>query len=299
MNSPRKLKSAPVGVVGKVLRILEVLDRAPQGLPLKDIAEVTALNKSTAHRFVAHLEGAGYLFRDESKAYMIGPKLVRLGSGTTYQTTLCRLSRPVLNRLWKLTGETVNLAVLDGREVFYVDVLESLHTFRLVSQVGMRRPLHSTALGKAILSRMDSGAMEEALRGIRFEHSTPRTISNMAQLRKDLAISAARRYALDDEEVVTGARCIGAAIVDANGKVAAGISVSGPVVRITREKVPHFARAVCLAADEISRKLGYDGEPLPQVHRTPSATGLPAKSATLRTSPPIAAQRRTSGRMTT
>jgi DNA-binding IclR family transcriptional regulator len=293
------LKSAPVGVVGKVIRILEVLDRAPQGLPLKDIAEVTALNKSTAHRFVAHLEGAGYLFRDESKAYMIGPKLVRLGSGTTYQTTLCRLSRPVLNRLWKLTGETVNLAVLEGREVFYVDVLESLHTFRLVSQVGMRRPLHSTALGKAILSRMDSAVMEEALRGIRFEHSTPRTISNLAQLRKDLAISAARRYALDDEEVVTGARCIGAAILDANGKVAAGISVSGPVVRITREKVPHFARAVCLAADEISRKLGYDGEPLPELHRTSSTTRLSAKSAALRTAPPLAAQRRTPGRVTT
>jgi DNA-binding IclR family transcriptional regulator len=298
MNGQRRLKSAPVGVVGKVLRILEVLDRAPGGLPLKDIADVTALNKSTAHRFVAHLEGAGYLFRDESKAYMIGPKLVRLGSGTTYQTTLCRLSRPILNRLWKLTGETVNLAVLDGREVFYVDVLESLHTFRLVSQVGMRRPLHSTALGKAILSRMDPMALEEALRGVRFEHSTPRTISGVTQLRKDLLLSAERHFALDDEEAVTGARCIGAAILDANAKVAAGISVSGPVVRLSREKVPHFARAVCLAADEISRKLGYDGEPLPELHRTLSPTRPQSKSAVLRPSPPLAAQRLPAGRLT-
>src|SRR4051794_23294324 len=250
MHGQRKLKSAPVGVVGKVLRILEVLDRAPQGLPLKDIAEVAALNKSTAHRFVAHLEGAGYLFRDENKAYMIGPKLVRLGSGTTYQATLCRLSRPILTRLWKLTGETVNLAVLDGREVFYVDVLESLHTFRLVSQVGMRRPLHSTALGKAILSQMDPVLMEDALHGIRFEPTSPKTITSLAQLKKDLALSASRRFAFDDEEVVTGARCIGAAIIDSNGKVAAGISVSGPIVRLSREKVPHVAQAVCLAADE-------------------------------------------------
>ena len=292
MNGSRKLKSAPVGVVGKVIRILEVLDRAPQGLPLKDIADVTALNKSTAHRFVAHLEGAGYLFRDENKAYMIGPKLVRLGSGTTYQTTLCRLSRPVLNRLWKLTGETVNLAVLDGREVFYVDVLESLHTFRLVSQIGMRRPLHSTALGKAILSRMDPIGLEQALRGIRFEHSTPKTILSIAQLRKDLALCASRRFALDDEEVVTGARCIGAAIVDANGKVAAGISVSGPVVRLSSEKIPHVARAVCLAAEEISKKLGYEGETLPELHRTSTFARPQSRSAALRPSPPIAAQRR-------
>jgi IclR family acetate operon transcriptional repressor len=298
MHGERKLKSAPVGVVGKVLRILEVLDRAPQGLPLKDIADVTALNKSTAHRFVAHLEGAGYLFRDESKAYMIGPKLVRLGSGTTYQTTLCRLSRPVLSRLWKLTGETVNLAVLDGREVFYVDVLESLHTFRLVSQVGMRRPLHSTALGKAILSRMESAGMEEALHGIRFEPSTPKTITSVAHLKKDLSLCASRRFALDDEEVVSGARCIGAAILDSNGKVAAGISVSGPVVRLSREKVPHVARAVCLAADEISRKLGYDSDPLPELRRTLPSVRQHPRSTVLRSPAPLAAQRRSAGRMT-
>lgn len=258
MSHPRKLKSAPVGVVGKVLRILEVLDRAPAGLPLKDIAEITSLNKSTAHRFVAHLESAGYLFRDESKAYTIGPKLVRLGSGANYQNTLCRLSRHALNRVWKTTGETVNLAILDGRDVFYVDVLESLHTFRLVSQAGMRRPLHCTALGKAILSRMEPMPQEEALKNIHFEHRTSKTVLNLAQLRRDLAQSAVRGYALDDEESVTGARCIGAAILDANGRVAGGISVSGPVARINRDRLPLFARAICMAAAEISRKLGYE-----------------------------------------
>jgi IclR family acetate operon transcriptional repressor len=258
VSHPRKLKSAPVGVVGKVLRILEVLDRAPAGLPLKDIAEITSLNKSTAHRFVAHLESAGYLFRDESKAYMIGPKLVRLGSGANYQNTLCCLSRPALNRVWKITGETVNLAILDGRDVSYVDVLESLHTFRLVSQVGMHRPLHCTALGKAILSRMEITAQEEALKNVHFEHTTSKAILNMAQLRRDLSQCAARGYALDDEESVTGARCIGAAILDARGSVVGAISVSGPVARINRDRLPLFARAICLAAAEISRKLGYE-----------------------------------------
>jgi IclR family acetate operon transcriptional repressor len=115
-------------------------------------------------------------------------------------------------------------------------------------------------------------------------------------LRKDLALCASRRFALDDEEVVIGARCIGAAIVDANGEVAAGISVSGPVVRLSSEKLPHFAKALRLAADEISRKLGYDGEPLPELHRT--SARLRSRSATLRPAPPLAAQRQSSGRMT-
>ena len=83
MPASRKTKVAPVGVVGKVLRILELLDRSPAGLQLKDIARLTDLNKSTAHRFLKHLEGEGYLFRDDSGAYTVGPRLVRFGTGVT------------------------------------------------------------------------------------------------------------------------------------------------------------------------------------------------------------------------
>src|ERR1700744_2786919 len=109
MNRSRKLKSAPVGVVGKVLSILELLDQSPSGLQLKDIAGFTALNKSTAHRLLTHLENTAYLFRDEGGSYMIGPKLVRMGHGTNYRATLRSLSRPVVAGLWRATGETVNL----------------------------------------------------------------------------------------------------------------------------------------------------------------------------------------------
>ena len=257
MNRRRKLKSAPVGVVGKVLRVLELLDRSPEGLQLKDIATLADLNKSTAHRLLVHLESGGYLFHDVNGAYMIGPKLVRLGSGTTYQATLRRLSRPVLERLWRATGETINLSVLDGQDILYIDVLESLHTFRLVSQVGTRRPLHCTALGKAMLSRMEPDRVEEALAHIRFERTTPKTITSIAQLRKDLKECTARGFALDDEEAVSGARCISAPILDADGKVTAALSVSGPIVRVDRAKVPVFSRLIRAAAEEISGKLGY------------------------------------------
>jgi DNA-binding IclR family transcriptional regulator len=258
MSHPRKLKAAPVGVVGKVLRILEVLDRAPGGLALKEIAEVTALNKSTAHRFVAHLEGAGYLFRDESKAYMIGPRLVRLGSGTNYQTTLTRISRPILNRIWKLSGETVSLALLEGRELVYVDIHEGIHAFRSATQVGTRRSLHSTAIGRAILSRMEPPVLEDFLRSIRTENRTPQSLASMAQLQRYLARSAQRGYILDEEEIA-GTRAVAAAILDANNKVVGGISVSGPAVRMNPDRIPLFARFISLAAIEISRKLGYEG----------------------------------------
>src|SRR5439155_16898906 len=88
-------KSAPVGVVGKVLRILEALDASPAGLQLREIAEQTTVNKSTAYRFVAHLENEGYLLRDEASAYVVAPKLARLGARIAYHATLRKISRPV------------------------------------------------------------------------------------------------------------------------------------------------------------------------------------------------------------
>ena len=109
MIRARESKSAPVGVVAKLLRILETLDNSPAGLQLREIAQRTGINKSTAYRFVAHLENEDYLFRDEAGAYIVGPKLARLGSGVSYQATLRKVSRPVLIQIAQSTTETVNL----------------------------------------------------------------------------------------------------------------------------------------------------------------------------------------------
>jgi DNA-binding IclR family transcriptional regulator len=256
----KKLKSAPVGVIGKVLRILELLDRSPAGLPLKEIAEQTRLNKSTAHRFLSHLEMEGYLFREATGVYMLGPKIMRMGSGMSFQTTLCTICRPVLESVWKLTGETVNLAVLDGTDVLYLDVIESLHTFRLATEIGMRRPVHCTSLGKAVLAALEGQpVLDEIFKALKFIPATPKAIANLPRLKKDLITIRVRGYALDDEEAVSGARCIGAAILDGDGKVIGGISMSGPVARVTKSHLPEFSAAICAAAAEISRKLGYKG----------------------------------------
>ena len=256
----KKLKAARVGVIGKVLRILELLDRSRSGLSLKKVAEQSGLNKSTAHRFLTHLEVEGYLFRDAAGNYMLGPKMQRLGSGIAFQATLCKMCRPILEELWTLTGETVNLAVLDGTDVLYLDVIESLHTFRLATEVGMRRPIHCTSLGKAMLANLDTNSLQqEILNAIQFQPGTTKAIGTPSRLQKEIAKIKARGFALDDEEAVEGARCIGAAILDAGCKVIGGISVSGPVVRLTRAHVPPFSAAICAAAAQISKKLGYKG----------------------------------------
>ena len=253
----RKSSSAPVGVLTKVLAIFELLDRSPSGLQLRYIAEQTKLNKSTAYRFLAHLEKVGYLVRDNTGAYLLGPRLARLGSGSTYQSTICKVSRPILEGLWRDSGETVNLGALDGKEILYLDVLESPHNFRLASRIGMRRPLHCTGLGKAILAWQPASFRDEVLAGARFEKLTSHSIVRPADLVAEIGRVQRRGYAIDSEEVELGARCVAAAVFDSSGEVVAGISVSGPVTRMSRTRTAELAQAVKKAAVEISQRLGY------------------------------------------
>src|SRR5690242_1703862 len=275
MIRARESKSAPVGVVTKVLQILEILHNSPSGLQLKDVSLQTGINKSTAYRFLAHLVHEGYVFRDSTGAYAIGVRLARLASGVSYQTTLRKISRPVVQQLWRATGETVNLAVLDGREVLYLDVMESSHTFRLVSQVGMRRPVYCTALGKAMLAFMPEEEQQYFFNGLAFERFTPHTIRGAAQLRKEFALIRQRGYSIDNEEAYLGSRCIGAPIFEASGKIAAALSVSGPTTRVTREKVPAVASAAKNAAMAISRTLGYSiADKVPEAQVEQRAMGV-------------------------
>jgi len=257
MIRSRESKSAPVGVVGKVLRILEALDASPAGLQLREIAQQTRVNKRTAYRFVAHLQSEGYLLRDEAGAYVVAPKLARLGAGIAYHATLRKVSRPMALALSNDTKETVNLGVLDGHEVLYLDVIESPHSFRMASQPGMHRPVNCTALGKALLAFLPAEQREEILPLLTFERATPRTISNLARLRKELALAVQQGYAIDDQETDMGARCVAAPILDESGNVAAAISVSGPITRIGRDRIHAYAQAVRKAARAISAQLGH------------------------------------------
>jgi len=252
MIRARESKSAPVGVVSKVLRILEALDRSPAGLQLREIANQTGINKSTAYRFLAHLENEDYLFRDNGGAYIVGPKLARLGSGISYQATLRKVSRPVLTLIWQSTRETVNLGVLEGHDVLYLDVMESPHSFRMASQPGMRRPLNCTALGKAILAFLPMEQRDEILPSLIYERFTQHTISNTARLLKDLGRTAERGYSIDNQETNLGAICVAAPILDESGKVTAAISISGPITRIGRERLRALAVAVRKGARQIS-----------------------------------------------
>lgn len=253
----RRSKAPTVGVLTKVLRVFDVLHHNPSGMNLKQISDQTRLNKSTAYRFLAHLEREGYLIRDERGIYTLGMRLFELASVSNHQSALRKVAQPVLHNLLKVTGETVNLGVLHGVLVVYLDVLESTHEFRLVSRVGMHRPFYATALGKAIVAFLPPDRNEELLDSILFQASTPKTITNLAQFRKELDRVRDRGFAVDNEESYLGARCIAAPILNSAKEAEAAISVAGPTSRVTEERIPVVAEALREAVQSISERIGF------------------------------------------
>ena len=163
MRRINKAAAAPVGVLSKVLRIFEAIHASPFGLGLKAISDATGIHKSTAHRFVKHLERERYLICTEEGTYLIGPRFAQLTTQVNPRAALQAVARPVLSQLWKSTQETVNLAVLDQDSVLYTDVIESPHEFRLSSRVGTRRTLPATALGKAMAAFLSKEQAERTL----------------------------------------------------------------------------------------------------------------------------------------
>lgn len=245
-------KVQPVGTLRKALRILELICDSPKGLRLKEISENTGFNKSTAYRLLVHLEREGYLVRNGSQSYVLGIKFIEMAARGNWTEGLRSIAWPFLLELQRNVLETVNLAVLDRDSVLYVDVLESPHAFRLVSMPGMKRQLHCTSLGKALLAFLPQDDQQRLLSAMTFARMTPRTITSAARLRKELAHIRDCGYAVDDEEAVIGARCVAAPILDSKQRAIAAISVSGPISRVSRARILSITRAVRSIASAIS-----------------------------------------------
>lgn len=253
MKGPRKAK--PVGVLTKTFRIIEALQNSPSPLTLKEISEQTAINKSTALRFLTHLETERYVTRNSKGGYSVGDKLPQLGARSTFQVNLREAAQALLRELWRITQETVNLGVLDGLEVVYLDCLESPQSFRLVANAGTRAVAYRTALGKAMLAHFPAERRKAIIESLGFRAFTPKTITSPERFRSELEKVRKRGYAIDDEESVLGVRCLAAPVLNVEREAVAAVSISGPTARMTDDKLPEFAAAVCAAARQISFRL--------------------------------------------
>lgn len=257
VRRPRR-REARRSSVQRVASLLHTLGhgRPSLGLTLTDLSDATGIPKPTALRLLDALKEAGLVERGADMRFRIGLRLVELGSAYVDDLDLVEQSRSVLQELAAETQETVHLGAPSGRAIVYLHKIESTHSLRMVSRIGSLNPLHTTALGKAILASGDEAYLSAVLaEGL--EQRTPNTISDENTLRADLAAVRARGYAVDRQETRLGISCVGAEIKDRRGTIVGAISISGPSVRIDEETLKDLGLKVRQAADEISRRMGH------------------------------------------
>lgn len=267
MREPIRKKGRPKGTgadhspvniqaLDRALDVLEAL-AAHQGITLTELATYLDQSPATMHRVLATLEQRRYVENDpERQEWFVGPEAFRLGSVFLRRTNIVERSRPVMRELMVRTGETANLGIERDGDVLFVSQVETHDTIRAFFPPGTRAPLHASGIGKALLSSLDRPDLDAFLRTVRFTRFTDKTITDADRLRASIENAQVLGYALDDEERAIGMRCVAAFITNSYGEAVAGVSVSGPTIRMPDVRVREIGHAVSEAANEISRLLG-------------------------------------------
>jgi len=244
--------------VRNAARVLKAFRRGEPELGVSELSRSLDLGKSTVHRLLRTLTSEGLLIHNSATGrYRLGLVLAELGAAVTLSTDLHAASIGPLEELWRQTGETVQIALRDGREVVYVERIESPQTLRLFNEVGRRNWAHSTGTGKVLLAYLAETELEALLEGWDLPQLTPYTLTEQEALRADLVRVRSLGYSENINEAESGVASVAAPIRDADGRVVAAVSAAGPVQRLDGESLARHAGAVKSAGGAISRNLGW------------------------------------------
>ena len=244
-----------VSVLDKAFDLLEALAERPNQT-VAELAEGAAVTKAAAYRILSTLEARGYVVTYQRvRHYSIGHAFHMYMQAARRADRLIEAARPEMQDLLDAFGETVNLGTLAHQAVLYVDVLQSTQSLRATSEIGSFDALYSTALGKAMLSRMPRADREAMLKDAELVALTEYTVVDPKALLDGIDDAAAKGYALDDQENEIGMRCVASPIVNADGWPVAAISVSGPASRMTPAAIENITALLIGKVQTISGRL--------------------------------------------
>ena len=245
--------------VASAMRLLKAFSEDEVDIGISALAKRLGIAKSTAHRLASTLVAEGMLEQHlDSGKYRLGVGLFRLGALVRRRMEVSNEARPYLYELREKINESVHLAILDGTEIMYVYHLESTHALRARSELGIRKPAHSTAEGQAILAYQPQELIDRVIAGGLPGH-TPKTITSADRFIKALAAVRQRGCAVEDEESEIGMISVAAPIRDDSGVVVAALGIAGPVARLSKKAVADVVPHVIATADQVSARLGYRG----------------------------------------
>jgi DNA-binding IclR family transcriptional regulator len=246
----------PVQSVDRAAAILEILARDGEA-GVTEVARELGVHKSTASRLLAALDRRELVAQDAARGrFRLGVGILRLAGAAGRGLDLTQESRPVCRALAQELGETVNLAILSGRDALYLDQVAGPAALSPHNWAGQRIPLHATSDGKVLLAYRPAAEILEHL-VLPLERFTGHTVTALPEFGQLLAQVRDRGYATAVDELEDGLTAVAAPVRDADGQVIASISASGPSFRIPADRVGQLAGSVRCAADAISRRLGW------------------------------------------
>jgi IclR family acetate operon transcriptional repressor len=245
-----------VQALDRGLTLLGIIAEA-DGLSLTTIAQRAGIAPSTAHRILNTLKVAGFVQCVGSQGhYLIGVKAFKVGAAFLRNRKLVDTGRSIIRRLMEATGETATIGIEKDDYVVFISQMESHQSIRAFHRPGSRGSLHASSIGKAILASLSDEAVAERLHRVGMPKFTEHTIVDPSVLLKDLADARKRGWAVDDQERAEGMRCVGAAVFNEYGEVMGGISISGPMVRMSDERLGELGPLVKRAAAEVTEAIG-------------------------------------------
>ncbi len=248
-DKAKKIKS-----INKALDLLEFLSAYEQEIGIAEIGKKLNMGLSTVHRILATLKSRGYIIQNPTTAkYRLGIKLFELGCEVQSTRNLINNIRPYLRKLSKITNETANLAILEDKEVIYLDTIESSETLRTGIIRGTRSIAHCTALGKVLLSFISDRDFKRLYKSDDdLIILTPQSISSLDELEKELKKVKKQGFATDKEESMIGINCVGIPILNQKGEPLAAISITGPASRFTVKKIEEAKKILLGVSKEMT-----------------------------------------------
>ena len=248
--------------INSVLRALKILDAFSVESPTytnKELSEKLSLNKSTVTALLSSLEEGGFLDKDTiTREYRLTHRLHQLGRVYIDQLDLHRVAIPLLTELAVAYNETVHIGYFNKYTVSNIDTIESTHSIGIRVIRGEPTDAHGSAMGKVLLANINEEELKEYFNTVELRRHTPNTITSKAKLRRYLLRAKKNGYAIDDGELSDDVRCVAAPIFNNVSKVVSAICISGPMFRMTHEKIEkEYIPAVKNTAFRISQKLGY------------------------------------------
>lgn len=250
--------SAPQGggvqSLERALDILELLSRSEGELGVTEVGPAVGLANGTAHRLLATLTSRGYARQNpQTRKYTLGIKASTLAAAA--RERLGPMARPFLTELMEVSKETSNVASLDKNSVVYIDQVPAPRMVRMFTEPGNRVPTHSAATGKVLLAYQPEEVVDSIIRQNGLPRFTPYTITDAKELKNELGRIREQGYAMDSEEMEEGVRCLAAPVFDPDGNVLAAMSISGPVGRLSQDRLEELIPHIRRIADSFSRSL--------------------------------------------